>query len=445
MTRRRHATGRLGLTAASLAAIAALAMPAGAGAADVSSDAAIVVTGAPGERNYVRIEPAPAGGDMVRLSEVNLDMRAGFGCVQVDQRTVDCPRRGRRITVNLADDGDRLEAAGGYPLTASGGDGDDDLLAYGAGTSSLDGGAGNDRLFGGTAADTLTGGVGADDLRGDTTPDGQSATTGGDDKLLGGPDTDSYAGGPGADTVSYVHAVVGFTATLPRPPEEGLHDPGPSGENEQLPQDVEGIIGGSGPDVLTGNRANNRLEGGPGNDTLTGNQGSDVLAGGADGDSIFARDGLQDLISCGPNRTSRPFRSDTLDSDLADGTPPTDCETVTNGALLEGPNVLMPGRPLRPRRDGRVGIRMRCPDEVEIGCNGTARLRLLRRSASASAAASRRYRVAAGRSKLVLLRLSRRERAALRRTSRFARLTSVEKGELGAKTTIRTVRLKRSR
>jgi hypothetical protein len=450
MTRGRHAGGRLGLGAAT-AAIGALALPAVAAGSNVSSpDSGIALAAIAGEQNYVMIAPSPAGGDMVRLSELTLTLRAGFGCVQIDQRTADCPRRGRRIVVSLLDGGDTLEVQGGaLPVAALGGDGNDNLLAYGAGPSTLDGGTGNDALFGGTAVDTLVGGAGADDLRGDVVPDGQgglptSTSAGGGDLLAGGPDTDSYAGGPGADTVSYAHAVIGFTATLPRPPEEGASAPGQGGESESLPQDVEGIIGGSGPDTLTGNRANNRLEGGPGNDTITGNQGADLLSGGADGDTIFARDAVQDLISCGPNRTTRPPKSDTLDSDLADGTPPADCETVTQGALLEGANVLMRGKPLWPRRDGRVGVRLRCPDSVEIGCKGALRLRLLRRS-RVSAAASRRYRLDAGDSRLVLLRLSRRERAALRRTPRPARITSVEKGELGDKTTIRTVRLKRRR
>ena len=81
---------------------------------------------------------------------------------------------------------------------------------------------------------------------------------------------------------------------MPRPPEEGnTLTPGQGGEDEQLPPDVEGIIGGSGPDTLVGNRANNRLEGGPGNDTITGNEGADLLAGGGGGDTIFARDGAR--------------------------------------------------------------------------------------------------------------------------------------------------------
>jgi hypothetical protein len=389
---------------------------------------------------------------MVRIAERLAPVTAGFGCTQVDSRTADCARRGLPVTLDLGDSGDMLDVPTGViPIVARGGAGNDSLLAYGAGASSLDGGDGNDHLFGGLLTDTLIGGAGTDDLRGDVRFDGKEFVTstdqGGDDLLAGGPEGDGYQGGAGLDTVSYVHAVVSVNATLAaRSVEEGGGTPGQGGEGENLPSDIEGVIGGSGADTLTGNRANNRLEGGPGNDTLKGNGGSDLLAGGADGDSIFARDGVLDSISCGPNRTSRPVRSDTLDSDLADGTPPADCETVTQGAINEGPNVLFVGKPAWPRRDGRVGLRLRCPRKVARGCKGKLELKLLPKTASARAAGSSgAYRIAAGRTKLVLVRLSRRERAALRRRARAARLKSVEKGEFGAKTTVRTVRLKRGR
>jgi hemolysin type calcium-binding protein len=436
------------------AVLATLALPAVAGASTIHSpDSGIVLTAGAGEQNDVTIAPSPVAG-MLRLTERTVPLVAGFGCARVDERTVDCPPRGKPVTVDLGDSSDTLDVpSGSMPIIARGGDGNDQLLAYGAGPSSLDGGSGDDHLFGGLDGDTLSGGPGGDDLRGDVVFDGKgfsiSTASGGDDLLKGGPDSDGYAGGPGFDTVSYADLVAPVTAVLPRPPEEGASSPGQGAEGEGLPQDVEGIIGGSGPDSLTGNRASNRLEGGPGNDTLKGNDGADHLVGGADGDTILARDGILDLISCGPNRTGKSPRRDTLDSDLADGTPPADCETVTQGAIREGPNVRMSGRPLRLRRDGRVGIRLRCPRKLAIGCKGTLRLRLLpttrptpRGQASARSSA---YRLAAGRSKLVLLRLSRRERAALRRASRSARLRSVEAGEFGRKTTIRTVRLKRSR
>ena len=435
------------------AVLGTLALPAGANGSIVHSpEAGTTFTGAAGERNDVTI--SPAGASMLQFHEITTPLTAGFGCTQVDPRTVDCTRRPGPVVFDLGDNSDSLEVtSGAIPVTARGGPGNDRLLAFGAGPSSLDGGDGNDHLFGGLGADSLMGGPGGDDLRGDVVFDGKelvsSTTSGGDDFLAGGPDADLYAGGAGFDTISYADAVAGLTIVFPRSPDEGTAPPGQGGQGEGIPQDVEGVIGGAGPDSITGNRANNRIEGGPGNDTLTGNKGSDLLAGGADGDTIFARDAIPDLISCGPNRTGKNPKGDTLDFDLADGTAPADCETVTQGALLEGKNVQMASRPLKVRRDGRVGIRLRCPRSVAIGCRGRLKLRVLPKTrAGARAEASGRsgvYRLAARRSKVVLIRLSRRERAALRRASRSARVTSVETGKLGLKTTIRTVGVKRSR
>jgi len=359
---------------------------------------------------------------------------------------------GQPATFELGDDRDELRVGTGtaIPVVARGGDGNDAIIAFGAGPSNLDGGGGNDFLAGGLAADTLSGGPGQDLLRGDASDANGTVSTssGGDDLLRGGPDTDSYDGGAGLDTVSYADATSAVTAVLPRPPEEGGVAPGQGGEGEGLPPDVEGVIGGPGADNLTGNNAGNRLEGGPGRDTLTGGKGSDLLAGGDGGDSIFARDAIADLISCGTNGSGRLARSDTLDSDLADGRPPVDCETVTQGALLEGANVRMRGGLLRADGDGRVAVRLACPRRVAIGCVGRLVLRLQQGRGSGprsqATARSRRYRIRRGRSKAVSLRLSRRERAALRRAARFARLTSIEAGQLGRKTTIRTVRLRRT-
>lgn len=453
MVRKLEPAGGLRLCALVGAVLGTLALPAVAnGSTAFSPEAGTTFAGAAGEGNDVTI--SPSGGGMLRLREIATPLTAGFGCTQVDPRTVDCTRRRGPVTFDLGDNSDSLEvASGAIPVIARGGEGNDRLLAYGAGPSSLDGGGGNDHLFGGLGADSLLGGPGGDDLRGDVVFDGKdfvtSTTSGGDDLLAGGPDADQYAGGAGFDTISYADAIAALTIVFPRPPDEGASAPGQGAQDEGIPQDVEGVIGGAGPDSITGNRANNRIEGGPGNDTLTGNDGSDLLAGGADGDTIFARDGIPDVISCGPNRTGKNPKRDTLDFDLADGAPPADCETVTQGARLEGPNVRMSSRPLRVRRDGRVGIRLRCPRNLAIGCKGRLTLRLLPRFRvvvrGEASARSGAYRLAAGRSKLVLVRLSRRERAALRRVGRSARLRSVEAGELGLKTTIRTVRLRRSR
>jgi hypothetical protein len=433
-----------------IAVLTVVALPATASASAVQSpDAGITFTAAAGEQNQLVVRPAPDP-SMVRISEQTLDLTPGFGCTRVDSRTVDCARRGQPVMIELGDGGDMLEVPSGeLPIVARGGDGDDTLLAYGAGVSTLEGGTGNDHLFGGLLADTLAGGPGGDDLRGDVVLDGKGFVTpkerGGDDVLAGGPDTDNYAGGPGLDTVSYADSIGPVTAVLAaRTVEEGGVTPGQGGDSEALPPDVEGVIGGSGPDSLTGNRASNRLDGGPGNDTIRGNKGSDLLVGGAGGDSIFARDAELDSITCGANATGKNAKRDTLDMDLADGAPPADCETITDGAIDEGPNVLFVGAPKWPRADGRVGIRLRCPVKVKIGCNGKITLKLLAATDGARAAGSSgAYRIKAGDSKLVLVRLSRGERASLRRGARLARITSVEKGRFGPKTTVATVLLKR--
>ena len=441
-----------GFCAVAAAVLGTLGLPAIATASTVHSpDSGITLTAPPGERNFLSV--APSGG-MLRLHDDLADLIAGFACTQVDPRTVDCPPRGQPATFDLGDDRDELRVGTGtaIPIVARGGDGNDALIAFGAGPSNLDGGGGNDFLGGGDAADSLSGGPGSDQLRGDVSDANGTVSSdkGGDDLLSGGPDTDSYDGGAGLDTVSYADATSVITAVLPRPPEEGNTTiPGQGGEGEGLPPDVEGVIGGPLADNLTGNNAGNRLEGGPGRDTLKGNKGSDLLAGGDGGDAIFARDSIPDLISCGTNGPSRLARPDTLDSDLADGTPPSDCETVTQGALLEGANVRMRGGLLRADRDGSVAVRLRCPRSVVIGCVGRLVLRIQSGRGSSprsqAAARSRRYRIRRGRSKAVSLRLSRRERATLRRGVRLARLTSIEAGKLGRKTTIRTVRLRRTR
>ena len=346
---------------------------------------------------------------MLRLRETTTPLTAGFGCTQVDPRTVDCTLRSVPVTVEFGDNSDSLDVANGSGISVSarGGEGNDTLIAHGAGPSTLDGGGGNDHLFGGLGADTLSGGPGQDDLRGDVVFEGKefvtSTASGGDDFLAGGPEDDQYAGGAGFDTISYADEIAQLRIVFPRSPDRGVSDPGQGAQGEGLPQDIEGVIGGSGADSLKGNDADNRLEGGPGNDTLTGNDGADLLAGGTGGDSIFARDGESDLISCGANATGKRRKGDTLDFDLADGMAPADCETLTQGARLEGPNVRMSRRPLRVRRDGRVGVRLSCPRNLEIGCRGRLRLRLLPKPRAAPrsqvSARSPAYRIRAGRSR----------------------------------------------
>jgi Ca2+-binding RTX toxin-like protein len=121
---------------------------------------------------------------------------------------------------------------------------------------------GGDDLLKGTAnADTIFGLGGNDVLLG----------MGGNDLLDGGSGDDSLDGGPGKDKLK-----------------------GQKGDDT--------LTGGPGDDVLIGGPGKDKLNGGKGNDSLTGNGGKDSLVGGPGNDVINARDGVAELVKCGPGK-----------------------------------------------------------------------------------------------------------------------------------------------
>jgi Ca2+-binding RTX toxin-like protein len=168
--------------------------------------------------------------------------------------------------------GDTLEGGpDGDALT--GGDGPDDLFGNGN-ADDLDGGNGSDRLDGGDGADTEVGGDGDDSFD-------QGVSSNGGDSMDGGAGT--------RDVVAYDRRSVGVNASP-----NGIPDDGQAGELDDIAADVEGLLGGAGPDDLAGGAAANFFEGGPsaddidgagGADSVTGGPGEDDLAGGA-GDDI---------------------------------------------------------------------------------------------------------------------------------------------------------------
>jgi hypothetical protein len=260
---------------------------------------------------------------------------------------------------------------------------------------------------------------GADILDMHDAPIGESAISGGsgDDKLKGHEGKDVIAGGPGED-------------------------------------ELKGLAGG---DTLDGAENADRLEGGSGNDTLEGEDGADVLFGGLGADILRGNPGndfidskepegttaVADEIGCGGN-------TDTLVADLKDVVPAS-CENVEQSPVGETPNVTILGEALRVSPTGEVKAGLRCPRGVKkLGCNGTLQLGIAR-SASRGAQSSRSRKVAyeinAGKHKLVTLQLTDKDVARLRRRQDQGKrtrgiLTSVEKGKIGRKTTIRQARLK---
>ncbi|WP_311267217.1 hypothetical protein [Sphingobium sp. WCS2017Hpa-17] len=108
----------------------------------------------------------------------------------------------------------------------------------------------------------------------------------GDDILIGGIGADELIGGDGMDMASYAGAAAGVYASLTT----GV---GTQGEATGDSYDsIEGLIGSSHNDVLTGDAQANRLVGGAGNDILRGGAGRDWLIGGAGADILDGgRDG----------------------------------------------------------------------------------------------------------------------------------------------------------
>jgi Ca2+-binding RTX toxin-like protein len=155
------------------------------------------------------------------------------------------------------------------------GDGSANTLEGRNGNDTLNGGAANDRLLGGNGSDTLIGSTGADTL----------------------------SGGAGLDTADYSSRKNRVTVTIGLGANDGV-----AGEKDNVLDDVESVVGGSGPDVLTGEDGANTLSGGAGadqmrglggDDKLNGGPGKDVLTGGSGDEVITAKDGSKDTIDCG--------------------------------------------------------------------------------------------------------------------------------------------------
>ncbi len=131
--------------------------------------------------------------------------------------------------------------------------------------------AGNDKLAGFAGDDILVGGAGEDKLFGGK----------GKDILVGGAGADILNGGSGFDFASYQTSTTAISLDMQKT-KLATGD----AKGDQL-KSIEGLIGGSADDVLSGNNKINWIDGGNGNDTLSGRGGDDRLKGGA-GDDIMA-------------------------------------------------------------------------------------------------------------------------------------------------------------
>jgi Ca2+-binding RTX toxin-like protein len=133
------------------------------------------------------------------------------------------------------------------------------------------GSAGNDTLIGSDVANFLLGGGGDDTLIGGA----------GNDTLFSGQGVDALDGGEGVDTADFSSA----TADL------GIDLSAGTQSNGGTIAFVEGLVGGSGADSLTGDDAANWLYGNGGDDTLLGMDGADTLLGGSGDNLLDGMDG----------------------------------------------------------------------------------------------------------------------------------------------------------
>ncbi|MBO3739616.1 calcium-binding protein [Actinoplanes flavus] len=240
-------------------------------------------------------------------------LKAGKGCkaVKGDATRIRCTFSGTidqwSLLVDLGDRSDSLVNDTGLRMRAHGGTGNDTLRG-GTFSDDLFGGTGNDRVWGNGGRDHLEGNSGADRLSGGGDHDLISGGTGNDtlwggsgidrltggsgtDALYGGADGDDLDGGTGADLLrgdsGTDHANYGSRRDAVFADLDGARgDDGAKGERDTIAGDVEGLVGGLGNDVLTGNNGPNTVNGGSGADRITGGGGNDRLSGGGGRDVI---------------------------------------------------------------------------------------------------------------------------------------------------------------
>ena len=289
---------------------------------------------------------------------------AGQGCVQETTRSARCSGSGiTDVEVDpksLSDFVTVSSAVTAFVLFKAGDEGDDTLV----------GGSGNDRFASGTFSDG----------------------------------SDTYVGGAGRDVVSYLVRLRNVTASL-----DGLRNDGYEGEADKIGLDIESINGGDGDDTLVGDDKGNTLDGAHGNDDIDGRGGSDVLDGAEGDDTLRAVDATPDTIRCGEGSFDQAF------IDLTDPKPSAlaSCEDVGQAAIDQHPTVRIGLRSARITRAGRLRMRLVCPARQRNGCAGTLRVRR-----GNSSLGSRRYRLRPGGKVVKSFRLSRRQRASLRRKRR---------------------------
>src|SRR5688572_12893408 len=381
---------------------------------------AIVVRAAPGETNVMTVRSAPGGiviedtgapltGECEPSGTGRVCRGAHFGVVDVflgdgddrldhdlygavDAGAGDDDIRGPKGIFDLVGGAgaDRLDATGateayvsyfghtagvtvlvnGLPDDGAPGEGDNVLGAI----TSIAGGAGNDHLEAGPATRSLFGADGDDTLVGNADRNYLDGGAGAD-QLLAGDGTDSLWGGAGADVLSggggLDEVTYGGVAPLRLSIGDGPND-GEAGEGDDIRDDVEGVSGSQGDDVLIGDADANRLSGLGGRDVLRGGDGGDEILGWGDGDELDGGPG-PDRLSTRPRRLGGIDRALLVDAETdrleCNGAAPfIDADA---GDLLSAcaPTPLIHARG-RIRQGRRATLFVRCAPDSAVPCRG---------------------------------------------------------------------------
>jgi Ca2+-binding RTX toxin-like protein len=162
----------------------------------------------------------------------------------------------------------------------------------------IDGGAGDDVINGGQGNDTLVGGSGNDFVNGGT----------GNDTLIAGhgEGNDHYDGGADTDTITFTSTTAGVAVDL----NQGIADSGETGHDNVV--NIENVVGGSGPETITGDNNANQLTGGPGDDFLDGAGGDDTAIFSGVRADYTVRPDSRGFFLVTDNRPGSPDGTDTL-------------------------------------------------------------------------------------------------------------------------------------
>nr|BFE69268.1 hypothetical protein GCM10020092_025690 [Actinoplanes digitatis] len=149
----------------------------------------------------------------------------------------------------------------------------------------------------------------------------------GDDPTMGTVSADVIRGGTGRDLVDYMNYTKAVVVDL----DGAQRDDGQAGEHDTVGADVEGLIGGSGSDRLTGNASANEIDGWAGDDVIRGGEGDDTLSGGDDRDSLYGEAGDDDVNGGEGYQYDTPDRLDGgTNGTTGDRCDPTTTDTVVD-------------------------------------------------------------------------------------------------------------------